>query len=319
MDTTPFVLGALGKVIERQHRDLVAQGEELVRQSDEIVRLEAARRESFDRTAKELFHAAQGLLGNVAAFTRTSAESAASVRQTTASMSQLSQAATSAALTAETVIGIALAAEKASARGLEHAEASSGTLLQLAEEVRALSRQIEALNARMGDLYDLAGLVASVADGSDRVVELAEEAASSAGPRGGALADLAAGMRARAGETRAAAARAKGILTDLHRAMLSAMGAAEAGIAKAQDGARTAKETGDTLRTLAEALRESSRAAREIARVAQQQEGAIEGVLKAMNELSHATEGTVASTREVAREARALNELASFLETATRS
>ena len=319
MATTPFVLGAIGRVIDRQHRALVGQSEELLRQSDEIVRLEAARRESFDRTAKELFHSAQGLLGNVAAFTRTSGEAATSVRQTTASMNQLSQAASSAALTAETVIGIALAAERTSEQGLAHAEASGGALLQLAEEVRALSRQIEALNARMQELYDLAGLVSAVADGSDRLVAAAEELAGAAGPSGAGLAELAAGMRARSTETRSAASRAKHILADVHRAMLSAMSAAEGGIAKAQTGARTAKETGDTLRTLAGALRESSRAAREIARVAQQQEGAIEQVLKALNELSHATEGTVASTHEVAREARSLNELASFLESATRS
>ena len=37
-----------------------------------------------------------------------------------------------------------------------------------------------------------------------------------------------------------------------------------------------------------------------------------------MNEISHATEETVASTHEVAREARALNELASFLKNATK-
>jgi methyl-accepting chemotaxis protein len=318
MDTTPFVLGAIGKVVDRQHRDLVRQGEEIVRQSDEIVRLEAARRESFDRTATELFHAAQGLLGNVAAFTRTSGEAAASVRQTTATMHQLSQAASSAALTAETVIGIALAAERTSAQGLEHAEASGGALLQLAEEVRALSRQIEALNARMRDLYDVAGIVSEVAEGAERLAAAAEEIASGAGERAGELAPLAAAMRARSAETRSAAARAKHILTEVHRAMLSAMSAAEGGIEKAQQGATTAKETGDTLRTLAGALRESSRAAREIARVAQQQEGSIEQVLKAMNELSHATEGTVASTHEVAREARSLNELASFLKTATK-
>ena len=53
--------------------------------------------------------------------------------------------------------------------------------------------------------------------------------------------------------------------------------------------------------------------------MAQQQESAIEQVLKAMNEIGHATEETVASTQEVAREARALNDLASTLRAATRA
>ena len=65
-------------------------------QSEEIVRLEQARRESFKHTATELSHAAQGLLGNVHDFTSTTTQTAASVRQTTATMNQLSQTASTA-------------------------------------------------------------------------------------------------------------------------------------------------------------------------------------------------------------------------------
>jgi methyl-accepting chemotaxis protein len=312
MDTTPFVLAALGKVIQRQHDHLVSQGEELVR-------LEQARRESFDRTAKELFHAAQGLLGNVAAFTRISAGAAASVRDTTATLSQLSQAATSAALTAETVIGIAVQSERQSQDGLRHAEASSVELLRLAEEVRGLARQIEAVDVQLRQVYDVAELVGRIADGSDRISEAAAELVAGAGPGAERAEALAADVRRQAGETRAAANRVWQVRAEVHRAMLAAVEAAEGGIARAETGARTAGETGDAIRALSTALRDSARAAREIAHVAQQQEGAIERVLKAMNELSHATEGTVASTHEVAREARSLNELASFLKSATTS
>ena len=114
-------------------------------------------------------------------------------------------------------------------------------------------------------------------------------------------------------------ARGRQDLADVHRAMLDAVTAAEGGIAHAQLGASAAIRTAETIRGLATALSESSRAAREIARVAQQQEGAIEQVLKAMNEIAHATDDTLASTREVDREARALNELATFLRAATKS
>jgi methyl-accepting chemotaxis protein len=318
MDTTPFVLAALGKVIQRQQDDLVRQSAELVRKSDEIVRLEQARRESFDRTAKDLFHAAQGLLGNVAAFTATTAEAATSVRETTAALNQLSQAATSAALTAETVIGIAVQSERQSEDGLRHAEASSEELLRLAEEVRGLARQIEAVNAELRQVYDVAELVGRIADGSDRLSEAAAELVEGGGPGAARAEALAADVRRQAGETRAGANRVRQVMTEVHRAMLAAVAAAEGGIARARTGARTASETGDAIRGLSTALRDSARAAREIARVAQHQEGAIEQVLKAMNELSHATEGTVAQTHEVAREARSLNELASFLKSATK-
>jgi methyl-accepting chemotaxis protein len=319
MDTTPFVLAALGKVIQRQHDDLVLQSGELVQQSDQIVRLEQARRESFDRTAKELSHAAQGLLGNVAAFTRTTSDAAASARQTTTSMSQLSQGAAAAALTAETVIGLAVQAERQSEQGLAQAEASGAELLRLAEEVRGLSRRIEALDAQMRDVYELGDRVRTVADRSEQIAESAALVAVRAGRGADGLPELAEGLRHQAAETRSAAAQVRQILTDVHREMLAAMSAAEGGIERAQLGAMAATRTGETIRGLATALSESARAAREIARVAQQQEGAIEQVLKSMSEIAHATDETLASTREVDREARALNELATFLRTATKA
>ncbi|WP_242345414.1 methyl-accepting chemotaxis protein [Anaeromyxobacter terrae] len=319
MDTTPFVLGAIGKLVERQHDELVRQSAEILRQSDEIVRLEQARRESFDRTAKELSLVAQGLLGNVAAFTRTTSEAAAGVRETTAAMNQLSLSASSAALTAETVIGLAVQAERQSAQGLAQAEASGAELLRLAEEVRGLSRQIEALDARMRDVYDLGDLLRDVADRSEQLAEGAAGIAARAGSGTEGPGDVAERLRRQGAETRSAAAHARQTLSDVHRAMLDAVSAAEGGIAHAQLGAATATRTAETIRGLATALSESSRAAREIARVAQQQEGAIEQVLKAMNEIAHSTDDTLASTREVDREARALNELATFLRAATKA
>jgi methyl-accepting chemotaxis protein len=312
MDTAPFVLGALGMVIARQHRAIVQQ-------SEAIVRLERARRESFGRTASELFHAAKGLLGNVSAFTSTTTETAASVRETTTSMNQLSQAAAAAALTAENVIGLALQAERASQEGLEHAEASRSELLELAEEVRVLSHRIEALDAQTRDALEIAAVVTGVADGSERLAGEVDRAADGAGPAGAPLARLSAEVRHHAEETRRAAGQVKEFLAGLREAMLAATRTAAAVGRRAGAGAKVADETHETIGGLAAALRESARAAKEIARVAQQQESAIEQALKAMSGISLATESTVASTRQVAAEARSLNELASTLEAAVRA
>jgi methyl-accepting chemotaxis protein len=56
-----------------------------------------------------------------------------------------------------------------------------------------------------------------------------------------------------------------------------------------------------------------------VTRAAQQQEGGIELALKAMNQISLATEETVTSTQHVAREARELEGLAASLRAATRA
>jgi methyl-accepting chemotaxis protein len=95
--------------------------------------------------------------------------------------------------------------------------------------------------------------------------------------------------------------------------------AARSGSERATAGARVAAQTGEVIRRLAVALRESARGAREIARMAQHQEGGIEQVLKAMNEIALSTADRAQSTQHVEREARSLNDLASSLRDAVKS
>lgn len=299
VDTAPFFLGVFASIAGRRQ--------------DQIAALEAARRQGFLATASELFTAAQALLSTVSSFSSMTAETAASVRETTATMGQLGQTATQSALTAETVIGIARQGERASVDGLAAVETTQAELLKLSDEVRALSQKIEALNGRMRDIFEIATVVNYVADRSQRLADQAASEAAKAGPAGSGFAGVVSEMRSHAEESKKAAAQVKGVLSDVHKAMLSAMTAAEVGIRRAEQGAAVASGTGETIRRLATALRDSSAAAKEIALVAQQQDHGIDQVLKAMNEIYFATQETMSSTQAVATEAKALNDLASGL------
>jgi methyl-accepting chemotaxis protein len=300
--TAPFFLGVFASLAGRRQ--------------DQILELDRARRDGYLKTASELFTAAQALLSTVSSFSSMTAETAASVRETTATMEQLGQTATQAALTAETVIGLAWQGERASVEGLSAVETSLGEMMKLADEVRALSQKIEGLNGRMRDIFEIASVVNYVADRSQRLADSAAAESASAGGTGRAFEPVVQEMRSHADEAKKAAARVKGILADVHKAMLSAMTAAEVGIRRAEQGATVASGTGATIRRLATALRDSSQAAKEIAAVAQQQDHGIEQVLKAMNEIYLATQETMSSTHAVATEAKALNDLASGLKRA---
>jgi methyl-accepting chemotaxis protein len=302
IDTAPFFLGVFASIAGRSQ--------------DQIIALESARREGYLKTASELFTAAQALLSTVSSFSSMTAETAASVRETTATMGQLGQTATKAALTAETVIGLARQGERASAEGLSAVETSLGEMLKLSDEVRALSQKIEALNNRMRDIFEIASVVNYVADRSQRLADAAAAESTKAGPAASGFSGVVTEMRSHADEAKRAAAQVKGILSDVHKAMLSAMTAAEVGVRRAEQGAQVAGSTGDTIRRLATALRDSSQAAKEIATVAQQQDHGIDQVLKAMNEIYLATQETMSSTQAVATEAKALNDLASGLKRA---
>jgi methyl-accepting chemotaxis protein len=305
VDTAPLFLGVFASLIGRRQ--------------DQIAAIEAARREGFLGAAHEVFVAAQSLLSTVSSFSSMTAETAASVRETTATMGQLGHTATQAALTAETVIGLARQGERASQDGLGAVEAGLAELVKLADEVRALSAKIEALNGRMRDIFEIASVVSYVADRSQRLAEEAASESARAGPAAAGFAGVVSEMRSHADEAKKASVQVKGILSDVNKAMLAAMTAADLGVRRAEQGAQVASGTGDTIRQLAAALRDSSQAAREIATVAQQQDHGIDQVLKAMNEIYLATQETMSSTHAVATEAKALNDLASGLKRAVES
>jgi methyl-accepting chemotaxis protein len=301
IDTAPFFLAVLAGLSGRAQ--------------DQILTVDDARRDGYLKTASELFVAAQSLLSTVSSFSSMTAETAASVRETTATMGQLGQTATKAALTAETVIGLARSGEKASAEGLSAVETSLGEMMKLADEVRGLSAKIEALNGRMRDIFEIASVVSYIADRSQKLADRAAVEAKAAGG-GNGFGNVVTEMRSHADEAKRAAVQVKGILNDVHKAMLSAMTAAEVGVRRAEQGAAVASGTGETIRRLATALRDSSQAAKEIATVAQQQDHGIDQVLKAMNEIYLATQETMSTTQAVATEAKALNDLASGLKRA---
>jgi methyl-accepting chemotaxis protein len=312
MDTTPFVLGMLGRIILIQQAKLVRQGQQLFEKGQELVALEQARRESFEGAAGKLFHFAQGLAGTVSDFTATTGEAAGSVRRVTETMNGLSQAASAAALTADTVIGIGVQAERASADGLRQVEASGADLARFSEEVQEFASAVDGLSRPLSDLREQSAAVAELSAGADRLLGLAAQA-EKAGVGGRGEPDLLGALRAHAETVRRSAGGLELLLGEVQRVKDAATRAAQAGGERADASARLATRTRETIRGLAISLRESARAAREIARVAQQQEGDIEQVLVAMNEIAHATAGTVVTTQHVENEARSLNDLAASL------
>jgi methyl-accepting chemotaxis protein len=168
MDTTPLVLGALGRIIARQHEAIVRQSAAIVRQSEAIVALEQARRESFESTARQVAGAAQALLGSVSEFTAITAEVAAAVREAKAVMAQVSSDATSAALVADEVIGLAARPDRAGdGEALERSVA-------VAREIALAARRQEGAIERV--LATMSG-IARAADGAQASTQVVEEEA----------------------------------------------------------------------------------------------------------------------------------------------
>ncbi len=305
IDLAPFLLSVMAGLVG--HRQ------------DEVLELQAARHERFEKTAGELFGSAQTLLAAVSSFSSMTVQTAASVRETTATMGQLGHTATQAALTAETVVGLAHKSRRASEEGLSAVERATVELAKISEEVRGLSQRIQGLDKRMRDVFEVASVVSGIADRSQQMAEAVENEAKRLGKDGDSLALVVKQMRYHADDVRRAASQVKAMLVEMHKAVMTAVAAADVGARRAEQSAEVASTTGLAIRKLAGALEESSGAARTIATVAQQQDHGIEEVLKAMNEIYAATEAAIASTQSVALQARSLNDLASGLRSAVRA
>ncbi len=305
IDTAPLIASFLAMLVGRHQ--------------DELLDMERSSQRGFSATADDLSAAAQSLLTTVQSFSAMTAETAASVKETTQTMSGLSHTAMQAALTAETVIGLAQQSRKSSEDGMQAVEVTCAGMAKVAEEVRALSSRIDALNGRMRDILAITSVAGEIADRSEGLADRAEAEARKAGPAASGFDEVARELRAHAIDARGAAGRVQMILGEIHKAMLATLTAVELGSRRAESGAEVAAGTGETIRNLAAIIRESSEAAKQIATVAQQQDRGFDEVLKAMNEIYRAVEEGVAATQRVAQEAKALSELARVIKQQVRS
>ncbi len=302
IDTAPLVVGFLAVLVGMRQ--------------DVILSLEGSRATNFHRMADELSAASHALLTTVSSFSSMTAQTAAAVKETTATMTGLSQTAMRAAITAESVIGLAHQSRRSSEEGLSAVEVTAAGMAKVAEEVRGISTRIEALNGKRRDIYELTGAAGAIAERSERLAAEAAAEAAKPAPSQDGVARMARELREHAAEARSAAGRVRALLGEVHQAMMGTLTAVEAGSQRAESGATVAAGTGETIRALTATIRESSEAAREIATVAQQQDRGIDEVLKAMNEIFQAMEEGGLATQQVADEAKALSTLADALKRA---
>jgi len=305
VDTAPVVVSFLAWMVGRRQ--------------DEVMELVAARTAAYTRTAEELQESATSLFQSVSAFSAMTADTAASVQETTQTMASLSQTAVRAALTAETVVGLAQKSARSSEEGLKAVEATTGGIARLAEDVKGWASRTELLSARMRDVFALIAVMSEVAERSRALADEARGEAETAGPAAQGFARVAGQMAVHAGEARRAVAQGRTLLVEVEQAVGAALAAMEAGRQDAAAGAARAASTGTTIRGLAAVIRDSAQAAKEIATVAQQQDRGIEESLKAMNGIYLSVQEAVSQTARVAAQARALTDLAAGLKSSVRS
>jgi hypothetical protein len=264
-------------------------------------------------TIRTLASASSEILAATAQQASGTAEEATAVQETSTTVDEVKQTAQVAAQKARAVAEAAQKTVQAthdgrqavedSVKGTQDAKARMGAI---AERILALSEQGRAIGeiiATVNDLAEQSNLLA---------VNAAIEAAK-AGEAGKGFAVVAAEVKALAEQSKQATAQVRGILNEVQRATQAAVMAAEQGVKASDAGVGVATRAGEAIRVLAESLTESAQAAQQILVSAQQQAAGVDQVAVAMQNIQQASAQNMASTRQVERAARDLNDLAQRL------
>jgi methyl-accepting chemotaxis protein len=304
-DALPLALAAAGRLVRRRAARAGAA------HAAALAAIEAEHGASFESMATSLAVASQDLLRRVSSIMAACSQTSVSVHETASTMQQLSATATQAALEAETVMGLAWKGERASETAGTVAETTGAALKAFADDVRTMAERIEGVHKRLRDLSDVAAAMGWLAERSMNLASTGARAACT--PDLELCHEVAQQMRAHAEDAAFVAKQADGIVNDVMEAMGSAREAAEAGSRRAASDALLVQSTGTRIRDLGAALRDTAAAAGHIAQLAQQQGGAFDRVLQAMNEACLATESNVSETAAVGEASRALDALAAGL------
>lgn len=241
------------------------------------------------------------------------AEEATAVRETATTVAEVRQTAEAAAKKTRSVAELAQRMASTAEDGqrsvnesVSGSEAAKSRMEALAERILTFSEQAEAIaeiNTMVGELAEQSNLLA---------VNAGIEAAK-AGEAGRGFAVVASEVKALAERSKEATLQVRKIVAEIQKTAQATVMAAEQGVKAAEAGAGTAKRSGEAIGALADSVFEASQAAQQIMSAAEQQEGGMDQIALAMQNIEQSSAQTVAAMQQVERAAKDLNLLAQKL------
>jgi hypothetical protein len=258
--------------------------------------------------------ASEILAVNVQVASRTT-ETAAAIRQTTATADEVRQAAELSAAKAKYVSESAQRSIQIGVAGRNAMDDTGAVMQRIQEQMGLIAESIVRLSEQSQAIGEIIASVTDLAEQSNLLAVNAAIEAAKAGEHGRGFGVVAQEVRSLAEQSKQATAQVRTILNDIQKATSSAVMATEQGDRAVGAGVTQSHEAGESIRQLVDVITESAQAATQIAASSQQQLVGINQVAQAMENINQAGSQNAVSTRQAETIAQDLYSLGQRLKT----
>ena len=236
-------------------------------------------------------------------------ETATAISETTTTVEEVRHAAQLSSRKAQNVSDNAERVVQVSRAGQKAVEETAAGMHHIRNQMESIAATIVRLSEQGQSIGGIIATVTDLADQSNLLAVNAAIEAAGAGEQGKRFAVVAQEIRSLAEQSKQATARVRDILNELQKATSAAVMATEQGNKAVEAGVKQSAQAGEAILALAKSTEETVQAAMQITASSREQEVGMDQIGKAMENINHAGNETVASMRQSEEAAKNLHEL----------
>lgn len=249
------------------------------------------------------------ILSSTAQIAAGAADEATAINETTSTVEEIKQTAHIASQKAKNVADSAQRAAQVSHGGKKSVEESIERMYHIRQQMETITESILRLSEQSMAISEIIATVNDLADQSNLLAVNASIEAAKAGDQGKGFAVVAQEVKSLAEQSKHATAQVRTILSDVQRAMSSAVLATEQGSKAVEAGVKQSTEAGNAISVLTDNIVEASQAATQIAASSHQQLAGMDQIAQAIVNIKQASVQNVNGTRQAEEVAKNLHGL----------
>jgi methyl-accepting chemotaxis protein len=267
--------------------------------------------------AENLNSATMEILASAREQSAVTGEQVAAYQETNATMQQVSQSCLQIAERAKQVTATGEAVHIANTSGLEAVQKATQTVEAIREQAEAVAQNIVSFSEKTQLVGDILATVNDIAEQSHLLALNAAIEAAAAGEHGRSFSVVAGEIKNLADQSKAATVQVKTILGDIQRSINTSVMLTEEAVKRVDLGKQQADVAAVAIRNLTANIDLSVQASQQIVAGTNQQQIGFENVMRALKDMSRASEQAATSTRQTEKAAANLTDLGMQLRTAT--